>query len=397
MRSKTATRIIRAVQRAIMRAALIMLPRRPYVVVHGFPTAEGNAVEMLRALADRYPRRVFWLVDRIEDGRSIAAASGLELDRITLVRHRSLTAMWRFATAEVVMFTHGLYGNPRSPTRKTFVNLWHGGGLKASIMTDSRGRPAIHSDFLVASSAQFGSQLARQCRLPPEGLLLTGNPRTDQFARSSSEHLRRLGVPTDRPIVVWMPTFRKNTGHGLTVGWSEFHDDGDGVNNAAEHAVDILTRAGLTVIVKPHPVDAESRNIRGATIVTNDDLLRAGVQLYELIGASDALLTDYSSVWIDFLALDRPIGFIVPDEAHYAAGRGFSTVDVLEWLPGPRLDADSDFEDFARDVTSGGNDQRERRAAVARHIGSATTPHVSAAILTSLDQRGVFRPPIGMP
>ena len=392
-----ATRIIRVAQRAIMRAALVVLPRRPYVVVHGFPTAEGNAVEMLRGLADRYPRRIFWLVSRIEEGRSIAAASALNLDRITLVRHRSMAAMWRFATAEVVMFTHGLYGNPRPPRHKTFVNLWHGGGLKASIMTDARGRPAIHSDFLVASSAQFGSQLARQCHLPPEGLLLTGNPRVDQFARSSSEHLRRLGVSTDRPIVVWMPTFRKNTGRGLTAGWSESHDDGHGVNDAAEHAVEILTRAGLTVIVKPHPVDADSRNIRGATIVTNDDLLRAGVQLYELIGASDALLTDYSSVWIDFLALDRPIGFIIPDEAQYAAGRGFSTVDVLDWLPGPRLEADSDYEAFALDVTAGGNDQRERRAAVALHIGSTAIPHVSAAVLTALDQRGVFRPPIGRP
>ena len=97
--------------------------------------------------------------------------------------HRSAAGVRRFVTAEASMFTHGVFGNPKRVRRKTMVNLWHGGGFKGAIMCDAKGRPTISSDFLVAATSQFGSILAEECALPDGGLLLTGNPRIDQFRR----------------------------------------------------------------------------------------------------------------------------------------------------------------------------------------------------------------------
>ena len=36
-------------------------------------------------------------------------------------------------------------------------------------------------------------------------------------------------------------------------------------------------------------------------------------KLYELIGISDGLLSDYSSVAVDYLLLDRPLGYVLAD------------------------------------------------------------------------------------
>lgn len=389
--------LVRGVQRTVMRALLAITPKFTSVVVNGYPDNEGNALEMLRALACRYPGRIYWLVARPAQALQILRDAEIDPDqRVMVLAHRSAHAMWRFATAEVVMFTHGIYGNPRPVRRKTFVNLWHGGGFKRGIMADERGRPTIHSQYLVASSRQLGRKLASECRLPEGGLLLTGNPRIDQFSRSGAAMLTRLGIPSDRPVVMWMPTFRRNAGHGLTGGWTDVAGGADdAVNRAAAAGVGILVREfGFTIVVKPHPVDAENRSVEGASVVTNDDLAAAGVQLYELIGTSSALLTDYSSVWIDYLVLDRPVGFVVPDELNYAEGRGFDPPDALDWLPGPQLRTDDDFRAFGEDVATGGDASRARRTEVADHIGHIAVEGVADQLLTDLAERRVFLEPL---
>lgn len=381
----------------LVRWAMALTPRSAHLVIHGFPVDEGNAVEMLRASARRYPGPVYWLVPDVDQGRSVLESAGADPSgRIQLVEHRSFAGVRRFVTAEVSMFTHGLYGNPKRVRRKTMVNLWHGGGFKGAVMSDAKGRPAIHSDYLVASSRQFGEILARQSGLPAGGLLLTGNPRIDQFATASSVPLDRLGIPVDRPFVLWMPTFRRNKGRGLTDSWSDVSpDDASDVNAVMARGVDILSREfGVSVVVKPHPQDAESRRIDGAFVVTNEDLRNGAVQLYELIGASSALLTDYSSVWIDYLALDRPIGFIVPDERGFTSGRGFDPPDALDWLPGPKLRTLDDVREFGRDTRDGGSRSSARRREVAEHIGHVGGPHVADRIMDELEARGIFSRPL---
>ncbi|GAA1831300.1 CDP-glycerol glycerophosphotransferase family protein [Agromyces salentinus] len=391
------SRAARRVQRIVVRAILAAAPKRQHLVVNGYPVDEGNAIEILRAAAQRYPGRIDWLVPEVDEARAVLAASGADPDgRVEIVRHRSFGGLWRFATAEVSMFTHGLFGNPRTVKRKTMVNLWHGGGFKGHIMSDERGRPTIWSDYLVASTRKFGLARARECRLPEGGLLFTGNPRIDQFSRSATAPLGRLGIDPTTPFVLWMPTFRNNKGRGLTASWSDVADGGPiDVNAVMAGCVALLEREyGLPVVVKPHPQDAESRAIAGAIVVTNEDLRAAGVQLYELIGAAAGLLTDYSSVWIDYLVLDRPIAFVVPDEAGYAAGRGFDPPDALEWLPGPKLLDEADVRSFAEDVRSGGVASRPRRREVAAEVGHVTGPAVAHRIFDELQARGVFAEPI---
>jgi CDP-glycerol glycerophosphotransferase (TagB/SpsB family) len=177
----------------------------------------------------------------------------------------------------------------------------------------------------------------------------------------------------------------------MTSGWSELEGGAVDVNAVMAEGVDVLRKEfGIAVVVKPHPQDAESRRVPGTLVVTNDDLAAAGLQLYELIGASSGLLTDYSSVWIDYLALDRPIGFVVPDEEGYTRGRGFDPPDALDWLPGPRVRSLDDVRAFGEEVLSGGLGGAPRRREVAEHIGHVASAHVADRILDLLEERSVF-------
>lgn len=58
------------------------------------------------------------------------------------------------------------------------------------------------------------------------------------------------------------------------------------------------------------------------------------IKLYELIGISDGLLSDYSSVAVDYLLLDRPLGYVLADYNIYKEKRGFVFEDPLEYMPG---------------------------------------------------------------
>ena len=61
------------------------------------------------------------------------------------------------------------------------------------------------------------------------------------------------------------------------------------------------------------------------------------LQLYELIGISDALISDYSSVAVDYLLLDRPLGYVLADYEIYREKRGFVFEDPLEYMPGEKI------------------------------------------------------------
>lgn len=56
--------------------------------------------------------------------------------------------------------------------------------------------------------------------------------------------------------------------------------------------------------------------------------------LYDLLGISDALITDYSSVYFDYLQLNKPVFFYFYDFKKYEKTRGFMYEDILKYCAG---------------------------------------------------------------
>ena len=386
---------VKALVRAGLGVARRLAPTRSHVVVTAFPDTEGNAVEVLRLLlAADAAGDVVWLTEELD---ATGAARALDLpslpSRLRVVPKRSVAGLLAFLTARLTFFTHGLYLSPAPPARKPVVNLWHGDGPKAPLR-DRRTTPP-RATVLVSGTRRFGEIKARFLHVPLDDLLGVGNPRQDQLTRPVDDAaLRTLGLDPARPFVAYLPTFRSSVTVGSRVGWQD-----TAASAAAYSSRDMLAglvagarEAGVQVLVKPHPLDAESYAAPGAVQVTSGQLDAAGVPLYALLGRSVALVTDYSSVWTDYLTLDRPIGFVLHDLDDYVRGsRGLNVTDLGELLPGPSLLSPDDCVGFVKAAVHDPEEHAELRAASARLIGLAA-PGTSAAggLLGELSRRGLL-------
>ena len=353
-----------------------LLPAGHVVVVAGFPPSEGNAVETVRALRRRYSGRVVWV-----DGPPPGHPARDDTAGVTVVPRYSRAALTAYARAEAVFFTHGLYGAPRTVPGRPTVNLWHGSGMKAmggSLLPDRRATGPM-ADLLVSGARVWGEYYARLMDLDPAHVVYSGNPRIDAFGRPvPAEGLTRLGLDPAAPFVLWMPTFRRSAGTGLAPGWSDSGPTAEAdLATAAARLSDGLAARGVRLVVKPHPLDATLGSVPGALVVTDADVADAGLELYELLGSAAGLVTDVSSVWTDFLVLDRPIAFLFPDRDAYLERRGVHPADVHEHLPGRELVDSGDVDRFAEEVL-GDASSADLRAACAEWIGLAR-PAGSAA------------------
>lgn len=397
--------LVRRVLPRVLTVARAVLPRRPHVFVVGHPPTEGNAVETVRALLRRYAGTVVWAdappasyLDRIgvtvppaESGGPTGPRAGSRGRPAALrrVRKGSPLTLLRYATAELVLFTHGIYGEPAATARKPTVNLWHGAGIKwAGPLFPQRRLRSRPCDVIVAPSRLWGGRTAEFCGLSDADTLLTGYPRNDELFRPTpADRLSRLGIDGD--FVVWLPSYRNTRAMGTMPA---IHDGVDRAGDVALTAafaavVEVLAEHDVRVVVKPHPLDAVARAVPGAVAVSDQDLADHGITLYGLLGAARGLVSDTSSAWTDFLLVDRPIGFFFPDREQYASGRGVFPDDVLDWLPGPLLDTPDEVHAFARALHAEPAADRERRAAVAERAGLVHTRTAADDLLTALRER----------
>jgi hypothetical protein len=352
-------------------------------VVHGWPTLEGNVVELLPELDRRYPHTTYWLVD----GDPAVGRRHVErhrLRRIEVVPKQGLYAVWLALTAEVTFFTHGFFTAVRPPSTRLVVNLWHGDGPKAT----------THVEGVSSTVAVTGARLWQQYKADTFGLRVedvawTGNPRNDALLRGmSTDQWERLGLDPTEALVVWLPTYRVGRNAGGLL-W----EDGEPLSRRGDlrDLGRAVSREGLSLILKPHPMDRDDYTDLGIRVVENSDLEAADVALYELLGSSSAMISDTSSAWVDFLGLDRPIAFFMPDADELATKRGFNVPDLLGILPGPVLRDVRDLQEFLEAVNRDPADpallHKDRRA----RIGPAPLGEFSNRLLDWLDHYQVAR------
>ncbi len=353
-------------------------------MVYGWGDDEGNAIEVLRLLCEHYDGRVLWFVDSPPRPELLDRLAPLTVPAPELVARRTRRAVGLFLTAEAVFHTHGLFTSPDPGRRKVHVNLWHGDGPKR--VGDAGAARAGSASYVVAGTRLWGREKARYFGLPESRLLVTGNPRIDQLDRPvSDEVMARLGLDTTRPLVLWMPTFRTATVDGRSL-WT----DSPlllGETLAADAVEDLAARVeatGAQFVVKPHPLDADAFDRLGIHVLRSADLAAAGCGLYSLLGRCSALVTDYSSVWTDFLVTDRPVLLFCPDLERYEAGRAFTVDHLQDVAPGPVVRSFDEVVEFLACVAEGRDLTVDRRRACAQRLGAVVETGAALRLLDAL-------------
>jgi CDP-glycerol glycerophosphotransferase len=292
------------------------------------------------------------------------------------VKKNSLAGVMWFCLARYVFFTHPCFTRGFPPNVMS-VNVWHGMPIK-KIGWLLEGDAGIASRHALATSPFWG-EIMQRVMTPFGGVLLTGLPRNDRLFCDRPKVLEKLGLPAGRRLIVWLPTYRKSV-RGLPRTDGVAGDNVFEMPDADPEALNsFLQSRDAFLVVKPHPMAASNPSGKWSNLLIVDDLwLRVrALSLYETLGAADLLISDISSVVIDFLLLDRPVIHAFPDLGEYESSRGFTVEPIADYFAGPVVANMRELTNAIADVLSGNDPEADKRRRMlelshARRDGCAT-------------------------
>ena len=83
-------------------------------------------------------------------------------------------------------------------------------------------------------------------------------------------------------------------------------------------------------------IDLIKFNFSNISLITDELLRDKEIDFYHLLAVSDLLITDFSSIYADYLLIDKPIIFISVDLQNYEEERGLLLNPYDMWMPGPK-------------------------------------------------------------
>ena len=103
------------------------------------------------------------------------------------------------------------------------------------------------------------------------------------------------------------------------------------------------------------------------------------IDLYQFLHYTDGLITDYSSIAIDYLLLNKPIAFTLDDYENYSGTRGFVFDDPKKYMPGHHIYNFEDFKQYIFDVSEGKDIYYKDRRAIMNIVHNKCEYHHSGS------------------
>lgn len=257
----------------------------------------------------------------------------------------------KIGAARYVITTHQPF-----KVRKHQINVqfWHGVPLKRmGIMAHNTKRKDIkrneklwhkNADIVASSSDLYETLMSACIGIETRKYAKVGFPRLDLLKSSVINKDQLLAdlfktQDKDAQIGIYMPTFRyelddpsvmQKIKEGNFFAFTDF--DAEELNTA-------LKQRHQYLIVKLHPYEmrlfsAFKSQYSNIAFLNNDYLFKNNYDLYELLGDTDFLLTDFSSIYFDYLELNKPIIFVTNFLKQYEKTRGLLMGPYEEITPG---------------------------------------------------------------
>lgn len=321
----------------------------------GIGVGEG-ALALARELLRQQPdAQITWLV--ATDAEAELAAN----EGFTPVLRHGRRGYWATLRAGTLVVTHGLGDvNRFGVFGGTTVQLWHGAPLKRihldSPVTTTVGGPAILRGILrrmyergtqqvslyVAGSVTAAERLRTAFRVAPGRVRVLGDPRDDALASQANDHVLALAarsavaallegsgtapIAADERLVLYAPTWRDGATDPAIPNGPELAE-----LRAA------LAAANARLVIRSHPLGEGEYGaaVDGRIHLLGSELAR---DVTPLLGAFDAVITDFSSIAVDYSLLGRPILWFAPDLEEYTRTRGL--YEALEVTAGTPIERD---------------------------------------------------------
>ena len=197
------------------------------------------------------------------------------------------------------------------------LQVWHAcGAIKKFGNEINRSYTIENYDSVLCNAQAWKPIYARSFGVDENQIQVTGMPRVDRLLKGMDTKSFYAKYPQckGKKLCLYAPTFRGNILEGFQ------HHSFD-IPKVQEQLKD------WTILVKFHPLleDVELKNTSAINVSKED--------LYELMQVSDCLISDYSSVILDYSLLHRPIIGYMNDMDQYQETIGLN-IDASEY-PGP--------------------------------------------------------------
>ncbi|WP_239724468.1 glycosyltransferase [Mammaliicoccus sp. R-M62] len=256
-------------------------------------------------------------------------------NNIVIVEYESREYLNSLATCKYLVNDTSFMPYFTKRDNQVYVNTWHGTPLKAlGIDIKNRGfndHKNIQKNLFTADKIIMPNNFTANKLISSHDLLgilnaevaIYGNPRVDLTLKSNSkEIIEKYQLESSKKIVLFAPTWRKSVNETT---------EQDLKHLMMEKFV-IQEKFGPTykVYLKTHYFIYEKLKKQGL----KEDIIPNWVDTNELLSAVDTLITDYSNIFFDFLLLQRPLYFYIPDKEIFEEDRGFYL--NIETLPGSK-------------------------------------------------------------
>lgn len=282
-----------------------------------------NDSELRNSLSSKYGKQYF-----------------IETESIQGIRQALSAGVW-FTSAGLPAYGIGLH------KKRLIINLWHGVPLKKIALLDPNLKKAARIYFkkifsenytcILTTSHELIPLMARSFAVSEDKIKVWGQPRNDGLFQKNDcrEILGQLfpDLPEYTKTVLYAPTFR-DYGQVQLFPFKNFDQ---------EQLEAFLEEKNMLLFIRTHVAEQGSaapylgKRIRFLGNEQAEDVTG-------ILNIFDCLITDYSSIYIDYLLTDKPMIFLPYDRQQYLDGRGMN-FDYDDVTPGPKPETFNDFLD----------------------------------------------------
>lgn len=261
--------------------------------------------------------------------------------RITFVKRNSLQSFIYQLRAGKAFFSHGYqdFGSINLLRRAVTYQLWHGFPIKHIGSDDPKNADeGKHSyeryQYFLADSKLMSSRIEsgfKNYGASKTNIIIATQPRVDYLQENQENDKlihsikKKMGISLDKKVYTYLPTFRDNS--------SQFFSFSRNVDLTFQN---FLKQENGVLLERQHFARDQSMFER-VDIDTNRFInLSESVEVQEVLLITDYLITDFSSVFVDFTILNRPIVHFLYDGANYInQDRGVYIKNIVQDFAGP--------------------------------------------------------------
>lgn len=341
----------------VIRRIFSVFPTRKYVFFESKPDFSDNTKSVFNEMLLRGLNNKYKLVWRVSDKNKRFP----EYKNVKFVDNRTI-----FNKAEYAYYT--LFAKciitcneimPSNSKKQVSFYLTHGTPIKKL-----RGKYTIPTrvNYACIASEKTKELMAYEFSYDINKIYAFGFPRNDTLIDTKLK-FNEVFEESFSKIIVWYPTYRKHKG-----GTNNVTKNSLPVLHNSEQATmlnEFLSKLDVLLVLKPHFVQDVSYikdyNLSNIKFIDDSFFEKNNITSYEFVGSCDALITDYSSIYFDYLLADKPIAVVWEDIEEYRQNQGFA-IDVDYYLKGAeKIYNIEDFKNFIMNVANGIDNLKSER------------------------------------